>query len=65
VEHPDTLVSMSILAEVFKDQGKYEKAAEMHQLVLELRRKVLGPEHSATLVSMRLLAGVLRSQEKA
>ena len=43
--HPDTLSSMDNLALVFDGQGKYEAAEEMHRRTLELREKVLGPEH--------------------
>jgi hypothetical protein len=45
VEHPSTLSSVNNLAEVFRDQGKYEEAEEMHRRALEGREKVLGAEH--------------------
>ena len=40
-EHPDTLASINNLAEVLRNQGKYEQAEEMHRQTLELREKVL------------------------
>jgi tetratricopeptide (TPR) repeat protein len=49
---------------VLRDQGKYEAAEEMHQRALELKERVLGPEHPSTLTSMYNLAGVLRDQGK-
>jgi hypothetical protein len=37
-EHPDTLASMSNLANALRDQSKYEQAEEMHQQALKLIR---------------------------
>ena len=36
-EYPDTLMSMNNLAEVLRDQGKYEAAEEMQRQALELK----------------------------
>jgi tetratricopeptide (TPR) repeat protein len=44
--------------------GQYVEAEQMHQQTLELRRKVLGPEHPHTLASMSNFALVLNSQGK-
>src|ERR1700722_368582 len=63
-EHPDTLTSMSNLAEVLSDQGQYEQAEEMHRQALGLRETVLGHEHPSTLTSMNNLAGGLSRQGK-
>jgi Flp pilus assembly protein TadD len=41
-EHPSTLTSMSNLALVLDDRGKYEEAEQIHRQALELRAKVLG-----------------------
>ena len=63
-EHPDTLMSMTKLAVVLRDQGKYEQAEEMYREVRRLRETVLGKEHPDTLMSMISLAAVLRDQGK-
>ena len=63
-EHPTTLTSMDNLAEVLRNQGKYEAAEKMHRRTLELCEKVLGLEHPTTLTSMNNLAEVLRDQGK-
>ncbi len=42
--------------------GLYEEAEEQHELALELRTRVLGPEHPDTLTSMNDLGLVLRKQ---
>lgn len=44
-EHPDTLGSMTNLAEVLSSQGKYEEAEKMHRQALALRETMLGEEH--------------------
>jgi len=44
-EHPSTLTSMSSLATVLSDQGKYEEAKEMHRRALGPKETVLGKEH--------------------
>ncbi|KAJ9652261.1 hypothetical protein H2198_008471 [Neophaeococcomyces mojaviensis] len=64
LEHPDTLTSMSNLATVLSEQGKYEQAEEMHRQTLNLSLTVLGLEHTNTLMSMNNLATVLRKQGK-
>ncbi|KIM98677.1 hypothetical protein OIDMADRAFT_31451 [Oidiodendron maius Zn] len=73
-EHPHTLQSRSNLANALysqgesrlasalHSQGEYKAAKQMHQETLELRTKVLGPEHLDTLKSRSSLASVLYSQ---
>ena len=51
-EHPNTLMSMYGLAEILKDQLKYEEAERLFQQILKLREKVLGTKHSDTVGSM-------------
>ncbi|KAK3612822.1 hypothetical protein LTR22_028443, partial [Elasticomyces elasticus] len=63
-EHPNTLTSVSNLAEVLRSQGKYEAAEEMNRRALKGREKALGPEHPSTLTSVGNLAGLLESQGK-
>ncbi len=63
-EHPDTLKSMTILADVFNLEGKSARAEALHSQTLEIRRRVLGPEHPETLQSMNDLTNVYWSQGK-
>jgi TolA-binding protein len=55
---------MNNLGDVLYDQGKYKEAEEVFRQVLELRKKVLGPEDPTTLGSMNNLKLVLRNQGK-
>ena len=64
VQHPETLNSISNLATVLQDEGKYEAAEKMHRRALEWREKMLGWEHPDTLMSVSNLAGVLWYQGK-
>jgi len=61
-EHPSTLVSMSNLAGVLSDQGKYAEAEKMHRSTLALREKVLGTNHPHTLSSRKWIAAVQSNQ---
>ena len=61
-EHPDTLTSMSNLAETLRAQGDLPRARGLQESVLAVRRRVLGEEHPDTLTSMNNLAGTLRAQ---
>ncbi|KAH0552892.1 hypothetical protein GP486_006908, partial [Trichoglossum hirsutum] len=58
-EHPDTLISISILGGALEGLGKYGEAEAMHRRALEEREKVLGPEHPFTLVGANQLGRVL------
>jgi tetratricopeptide (TPR) repeat protein len=64
VEDPSTLTSMSNLALVLSDQGKYEEVEQMHREVLAVMERVSGKEHPDTLTSMNNLAAVLGNQAK-
>jgi tetratricopeptide (TPR) repeat protein len=50
------LLSMSNLALTYYDLGEYQKAEALHSHVLEVRKRVLGPEHVKTMDSMHHLA---------
>jgi hypothetical protein len=52
VEHLSTLTTVSNLASLLQDQGKYEEAEAMNRRVLEGREKVLGKEHLDTPTSV-------------
>ena len=47
---------MNNLAIVYDEQGKYPQAEALYSQTLEIRRRVLGPEHPDTLGSMNNLA---------
>jgi tetratricopeptide (TPR) repeat protein len=49
-------MSMNNLAIVYGDEGKKAQALALDQEVLEIRRRVLGPEHPDTLLTMSNLA---------
>jgi len=61
-EHPDTIGSMSNLAETLRAQGEMEGARKIQEQVLEITRRVLGAEHPDTLTSMNNFAETLRAQ---
>ncbi len=56
LEHPDTLSSMSSLAEGYRRQGKYDRVLPLYEQTLALHKATLGPEHPDTLASMSGLA---------
>jgi tetratricopeptide (TPR) repeat protein len=64
VQHPDTLTSVSNLALVLKDQGKYDEAEKLNRRALEGSEKELGVQHPDTLTSVSNLAMVLQDQGK-
>ena len=57
-EHPDTLTSLSNLAELSAAQGRYGEAELLYKRVLEGRERVLGPDNPRTLRSVANLASV-------
>jgi hypothetical protein len=67
-QHPDTLLSMSKLAQACYYEGLYQKAEEMGEQAFELQRRVLGEHHPDTNNSRRILMAVYyklgRSDEK-
>ncbi|KAJ3293460.1 Kinesin light chain 3 [Borealophlyctis nickersoniae] len=70
-DHPDTLSSfsnfvssISNLAELYKNQGKYEKAEPLYVDCLDRSRRVLGWDHPDTLSDLHNLAVLYDSQQK-
>lgn len=59
--HPNTLTSVSNLAETLRAQGDLAGARHLHEQVLAVRRRLLGEEHPDTLTSMNNLAETLRA----
>ena len=62
-ESKDRLEAASILAVSLRGQGKYAEAERMQRELLDVRRRVLGPEHPGALATVRNLAslGSIRS----
>src|SRR5206468_10163218 len=56
--------AMNNLANSYADAGRRDDALKLREQVLELRRKVLGPEHPDTLDTMAQLAWLLCEQRK-
>jgi len=44
-EHPDVAQSLNNLAELYRAQGQYTKAAPLYQRALAIWEKALGSEH--------------------
>ncbi|SRR5579862_384735 len=61
-EQRDTLKSMNTLALCLVDLGRYAEAKKLDRETLDIRRRVLGPEHPDTLKSMSHLAGLLTTE---
>jgi len=55
-EHPDTLMSMRMLAIAYDLLGHSQEAVTLKERVLAARRRVLGEEHKDTLEDMTFLA---------
>ena len=62
LEHPETLVSMNIMAIAYFRVDRLEDAEKLHVQILEARKRVLGAEHPNTLSSMNNLATTYRDQ---
>jgi hypothetical protein len=63
-EHPDTLKTLSALADTLVDQGKHEAAEILFREIAQSREKTLGKDHPDTLGTLHNLAHTLRSQGK-
>ena len=55
-DHPETLLSMSNLANSYADAGQNERALKLHEETLALQKVKLGPDHPLTLLGMENLA---------
>jgi tetratricopeptide (TPR) repeat protein len=58
-EHPDTLISMTVLAESYRKQGRAADAERLLREVLPIARRTLGPEHQQTVMATIVLADAL------
>ena len=53
---------MADLASTYKNQGRWNEAEQLEVQVLDMRKKLIGEEHSDTLTSMANLASTYRNQ---
>lgn len=60
--HPDTLMTMSVLAHTLYEAKKYDEAETLQEFVMGMRMSILGEEHPDTLVIMNNLALNYREQ---
>jgi tetratricopeptide (TPR) repeat protein len=63
-KHESTMLNMSNLAGVLKNQGKYEEAKALYSDCLVIQWEVLGPRHPDTLTILNNLALVLIEQSE-
>ncbi|MDA1106382.1 MAG: tetratricopeptide repeat protein, partial [Planctomycetota bacterium] len=63
-EHPQTLLSISIMGDLLHSQGNLAEAEPYFRDALEKRRRVLGEEHPQTLLSINNMGSLLHSQGK-
>ena len=63
-EHPDRLFCISRLAEVYRGQGRYDKAEELYRDLLQTYRRTLGDEDPNTLHVMVELADLHHKQDR-
>lgn len=61
-EHPDTLRTLGIIADVLGEQKQYEAAFARQMQVLDAQLKTLGDRHEDVALSFARLAGFLRCQ---
>ena len=59
--HPDVGQTLNNLANVYRDQGKYREAEELHKRALAIREKALGTNHPDVGQTLNNLANVYRS----
>ncbi|KAK3626358.1 hypothetical protein LTR56_019833 [Elasticomyces elasticus] len=64
-EHPDTLVSMNNLANIYMHQGRFEKAVGIQRDALTISERVNGQTHENTLTLKENLANTLVHQGQA
>ncbi|PWW76801.1 TPR-like protein, partial [Tuber magnatum] len=63
-DDPDYIAEINLLARVLQSLGKYQEAEDLNCRTLEVREKVLGPQHPDTLTTTDHLAIVLRNLGK-
>ena len=61
-DHPDTLLHVNDLAELYRTRGRYDEAELLHKRALEAYERVLGDDHPDTLRSVNNLALLFRNR---
>lgn len=64
-EHPDTLVGLNNLANIYMHQGRFDEAVEVQRDALSVSERVNGTDHENTLTLKENLANALVRQEEA
>ncbi|KAK3676438.1 hypothetical protein LTR78_003714 [Recurvomyces mirabilis] len=64
-EHPDTLVSLNNLGNIYMHQGRFEKAVETQRNALATSERVNGEAHENTMTLKHNLDNTLRHQREA
>ncbi|KAK5710750.1 hypothetical protein LTR17_018731 [Elasticomyces elasticus] len=64
-EHPDTLVSLNNLANIYMHQGRFEEAVGLQRDALAISQRVNGQTHENTLTLKENLANTLVHQGQA
>jgi tetratricopeptide (TPR) repeat protein len=63
-EHTSTLSTVNNLGNLYRDQGKMDKAERMYRRALQGYEKAWGPEHTLTLSTVNNLGLLYRDQGK-
>jgi len=61
-QRPGRLTTLSNLASIFSNQGRWKEAEQLEVEIMEARKTACGNEHPHTLVSMSNLASTYRYQ---
>jgi hypothetical protein len=64
IKYPSTLISVSNLALMLRNQKKYKTAEKMNRRILKKREKILKMKYSFILISVNNLARILQDQGK-
>jgi len=62
-EHPAVATSLNNLAELYKSQGKYEKAEPLLVQALTILENSLGPEHPNTITARQNYTDFLKKKK--
>jgi tetratricopeptide (TPR) repeat protein len=62
ITFPEAARLLNQAAYYLNEQARYEQAAPLYQRALEIKEKVLGPDHPSTATSLNNLAGLYKSQ---
>ena len=63
-DHPDVAATLGNMAIVYKDQGNFDKALEMHNQELEIERKFKGNDHPDVAKTLNNIAMIYDDQGK-